>query len=1089
MMFQPVSSQVRFPQLEEGVLRFWKEHRIFEKTLDRPDAPLYSFYEGPPYANASPGIHHALARAFKDIILRFWSMRGYRVPRRAGWDTHGLPAEIEVEKQLGFTSKRQIEEYGVAEFNARCKENVLAYVDEWNRFTERLGYWLDLDDAYLTLTNEYIESCWWVLKQLWNNDLIYQGYKVTPHCPRCVTSLADHEVAQGYKDDTPDPSVWVRFRLSPEAREALYSLRPSLRDGDAPVAFLAWTTTPWTLPGNVALALAPDADYAVVETQGEQLILAANLLDASLTAPYHVLDYVTGAELRSLTYEPLFPFEPARAQALVPIDPRSFKVAGTPHLGQNRHRIVTADWVSLEEGTGIVHIAPAYGEIDLQVGLAEDLPVLHSVDLRGLVMAGLPGEGLFAKDADPLITADLRQRGLLCREATIVHTYPFCWRCDTPLLYYAKTSWYIRTTAVKDQLLQGNQRINWYPEHIQRGRFGNWLENNIDWAISRERYWGIPLPIWRCEGVDHHHACVGSIDELRRQPSVVLPDGAFDLHRPYADGVTFACADCGETMRRIPEIADVWFDSGAMPYAQWHYPFKNRDIFKAGFPADFICEAVDQTRGWFYTLHALSTLLHHANPEAVPEGLSYRNVLCLELVLDAKGEKMSKSKGNTVSPWEVMNAHGADALRWYLFTATPPWMPRRFSIDLVAEGLRRYLLTLWNTYVFFVTYARLQGFDPTIAPDPNRRSEMDRWVLARLHETVAKVTEALEAYNPTDAGRALLSLVEDVSNWYLRRSRRRFSRGEDEADRRSAFDTLYTVLRTVASLTAPFTPFVAEVMYQNLVRSVDASAPESVHLASWPTAQADLVDEALLEEMALVEHVVTMGRAARAKANVKVRQPLAQLLVKARTDAEGAVLRRLAPVILDELNVKDLALIADEAALVEYTVRLNMALVGPKYGTQTSDMVAVLASFLQARIAAQVRRGEAVELAGFHLLPEEFLLTSKPKAGFSLVSEGDLTVALTTEVTPELAEEGLAREIVHRLQNLRRDAALALDDRIIAYVQGDTAVQEVVLRHGETLRQETLANEVRLSTPPAGAVQDSANVDGHAIELGVLRVP
>ncbi|HLB12162.1 MAG TPA: isoleucine--tRNA ligase, partial [Dehalococcoidia bacterium] len=879
-VFKPVSSKVDFPAMEEEALRFWKQRDIFRKSLKvREGQPLFSFYEGPPTANGSPGIHHVLARVFKDVIPRYRTMKGFYVPRKGGWDTHGLPVEIEVEKELGFSGKPDIERYGVDRFNARCRESVFRYVKEWESLTDRIGFWIDLEHAYITYENYYIESGWWIIRRFWDQGLVYQDYKVTPHCPRCGTSLSSHEVALGYKDDTEDPSVYVRFRVQgqgsrvkgrgssgvaadvpvrpagsgsvvqgessgvgatlggrPDAAAALPTALAEICSAERPCYLLAWTTTPWTLTGNVALAVAPEEEYVVVDDEGGRLILARALTKQVLGHEPRVLATVKGSELAGLEYEPLYQFLP---------------------LDRPAHRVVAGDFVAMNEGTGIVHIAPAFGEVDLEIGRANAFPVLQTVDLRGnFVPEVTPWAGMWVKDADPLIIEDLRSRGLLYRSGRITHTYPFCWRCDTALLYYVKTSWYIKTTARKDRLLAANEQINWYPGHIKYGRFGDWLQNNVDWAISRERYWGTPLPIWKCEDCGQTH-CVGSIAELRElSGDPRLEDPVFDLHRPYVDDIGFPCKACGGGMRRLPEVLDCWFDSGAMPVAQWHYPFEDREAFQKTFPADFISEAVDQTRGWFYSLHALAVLLF--------DSPAYRNVICLGLVLDARGEKMSKSRGNVVDPWTVLKASGADALRWYLYTAGAAGNPRRFSGELVDEVVRRFLLTLWNTYSFFVIYANIDRWHPRRPTlDPRPSNDLDRWVLSELNVLVEEVTNDLENYNPTDAGRAVQDFLEGLSNWYVRRSRRRFWKSENDADKMAAYATLYHCLVTLAKLLAPFTPFLAEEMYQNLVRSVDPESPESVHLAGYPVADTSLVEQRLMEDTRLVMKVSSLGRAAR----------------------------------------------------------------------------------------------------------------------------------------------------------------------------------------------------------------------------------
>jgi len=1035
-MFRPVSSKVSFPQLEEGILRLWKERDIFHKSISqRPEDRLFIFYEGPPYANASPGIHHVLARVFKDVIVRYKTMRGYRVPRKAGWDTHGLPAELEVERELGFKSKADIENFGIEEFNRRCRQNVFAYLKEWEALTERIAFWLDLDQAYITCTNDYMESCWWAVKQLWDRGLVYQDYRVTPHCPRCGTSLSDHEVAQGYQENTPDPSVWIKFRLTPESEQKLSQKVP----GEAPTYFLAWTTTPWTLPGNTALAVDPNADYAVAEVAGreglERLILAANLVGLSLGDECKLVAKVEGRELAGLHYQPLYDPREWGLEALAfNLEGRLLPVARGKTV-EKAYAVISADFVSLSEGTGIVHMAPAFGGEDFEAGKVEGLLFVQPVDLRGQMTApATPFDGLFVKDADGPILDDLEERGLLLRRETIYHTYPFCWRCDMPLLYYAKPSWYIRTTAVKDRLVALNRQIDWYPGHIKEGRFGNWLENNIDWAASRERFWGTPLPIWRCQACGQHD-CVGSLAELREHAEDKTKAEALDdLHRPYVDEITLACRQCGGSMRRVVEVLDVWFDSGAMPYAQRHYPFENDDTFARSFPADFICEAVDQTRGWFYTLHALSTLLF--------DSVCFRNVICLELILDAKGEKMSKSKGNVVEPWAVINAHGADALRWYLFTATPPGTARRFSTELVGEGLRKFLLTLWNIYSFFLTYALIDRFDPG-GQAQGERSEMDRWVLSELNVLVDRASRHMDDYNPTDAGRAIQAFVDDLSNWYVRRSRRRFWKSEDDADKLAAHQTLYTCLVTVAKLLAPFAPFVAEEMYQNLVCSWFPEEPESVHLALWPQADSSLVDEQLMEDTRLVMRIASLGRNARSKAGIKVRQPLGKIGVLVRAVSEMDGLRGLASHVLDELNVKELA------------------------------------------VAVAARPDEG---AG-GLSAEELLEPGPPPSECVVAEEAGYHVALSTTITPELADEGLARDLVHRLQTMRKNAGFDIADYIVTYYQGSGEIVRIMEKHSGYVRQETLSRELVEGPPPATAHVEEQRIAGQAITLAVERRP
>ncbi|MFH1486514.1 MAG: isoleucine--tRNA ligase [Chloroflexota bacterium] len=1072
-MFRSVGSKVDFIKLEEAILAFWKEKRIFERSVEeRKGGPLFMLYEGPPTANASPGVHHVLARVFKDAMPRYKTMKGFRAPRKGGWDTHGLPVELEIERELGFSNKNQIEEYGIDRFNAKCKESVFRYVKEWETLTERIGFWLDMDDPYVTYENTYIETVWWLIKQFWDRGLIYQGYKVTPHCPRCGTSLSSHEVALGYRDDTKDPSVYIRFRIRDGSEQSRNGLMEELgwdrqqgRWAAERPSILAWTTTPWTLTANVALAVSPGEEYVLVETGdsrggSERLILARALIEAVLEGkPYTILKTFPGRALDGLSYDPLYSF-------VKPDKPAHF--------------ITTAGFVSMEDGTGIVHIAPAYGAEDMELSREIGLPVVHTVDLEGeFVSEVTPWAGRFVKDADEDIIKELDSRGLLVRRETIAHSYPFCWRCGTPLLYYAKSSWYVKTTALKERLIAGNEQINWYPGHIKHGRFGDWLENNVDWAFSRERYWGTPLPIWRCDGCGEFQ-CVGSLEELRRMPGVSgLVDG-IDLHRPFVDEVTFNCPRCSGTMRRLTEVMDCWFDSGAMPFAQWHYPFENQALPEDGrFPADFICEAVDQTRGWFYSLHAISTLLL--------DRPSFENVICLGHILDSKGEKMSKSKGNVVSPWTVLDAYGADPLRWYLFTACPPGNVRRFSPDMVGEMLRKFFLTLWNTYSFFVTYANIDKFDPFVSSASERTSELDRWIISELNQLVDEVTRLLDDYNPTDAGRRIEDFVDGLSNWYVRRSRRRFWKSENDADKLAAYYTLYECLVTLSKLLAPLAPFVAEEIYQNLVRSVDSDAPESVHLAFFPTVDAAKIDVDLTADTRLIMKVCSLGRAARSKAGVKVRQPLARLVVKVRTKVEREGLERLAHQVRDELNVKQVDTMSQEEELLDFVVKPNLPLLGPKYGRDMGAIAAALKGLDQREVASSAREGKTIIVAGHELLPEEILIEASAKPGFAVVSEAGYVVGVTTTVGQELADEGLARELVHRLQTMRRSAGFDIADHISIYYQGSPTVQRVMAEWCDYIKQETLSNHLFDEGPREGAYQEKLRIDDQDVTLAVVK--
>ena len=1047
MPFKPVSPQVNLPEVEERHLKFWREYDIFHKTEEtRRGKPEFVFYEGPPTANGKPGVHHVLARSFKDIFLRYRVMRGYHVIRRGGWDTHGLPVEIEVEKKLGFTSKRQIEAYGVAKFNELCRQSVFEYIQDWEKLTERIAFWVDLENAYVTYHNEYIESVWWILKRFWEQGLIYRGHKVVTYCPRCGTPLADHEVALGYKD-TEDPSVYVRLPLKDEPNTAL----------------LVWTTTPWTLPANVAVAAHPEVTYVKVKRAlpngGEEfLIVAQPLLEKVFRdEDVEIVAEFPGKALDGKRYQPLFTFVPPDKPA---------------------HFVVLADFVTTEDGTGLVHMAPAFGADDMEMARKYDLPVINTVKPDGTIVDAVrPWAGMFFKDADPLIIEDLQKRGLMFRAETYTHSYPFCWRCGTPLLYYARPTWYIRTTERKDRLVALNEKINWVPQHIKHGRFGNWLENNIDWALGRERYWGTPLPVWQCQECGHQHA-VGSVAELSEMAGRDLSD--LDLHRPYVDEVTLACPKCGGEMKRVPELIDVWFDSGAMQVAQWHYPFENQEIFKEQHPADYICEAVDQTRGWFYSLHAISTLLF--------DDVAFKNVVCLGLILDENGFKMSKSRGNIVDPWDVLNVHGADALRWYFYTAGPPGDSKRFSLNLVGGTVRRFSLTLWNVYAFFTTYASLDGWEPSAATEPVY-TELDRWLRSELHALTKTVTEAYEAYDALNATRPVEAFVERLSNWYLRRSRRRFWKSASDADKHAAYSTLYEALVTVAKLIAPAMPFMAEELYQNLVRPVTPDAPESVHLADWPACDETAIDETLNREMALVLKLVSLGHAARNKAGIKVRQPLQEAAFAVGRASEQDVVTRYADLLADELNVKRVRVLSGQGEAVSYRLKPLPKQLGQKYkGLFPKVRQAILA--LDAETAAQrLLAGEpvAVEVEGqtCEILPDEVEVIMEAHGGLTVASEGAYLAALNTEITPELRQEGLARDFVRWVQNARKEANLDLADRIRLTYQAPEEIAAAVEAFRDYIMGEVLAVEMAAATPPEGAFTTEAA--GGKVVLGIQK--
>ncbi|MBM52739.1 MAG: isoleucine--tRNA ligase [Acidobacteria bacterium] len=1043
-MFKPVSNRVSFPDLDANVLQQWKEKDVFRRTeSERPDAPLFMMYEGPPTANGSPGIHHVLARVFKDVICRYRTMKGYRVPRKGGWDTHGLPVELEVEKELGLKSKRDIEEYGIEEFNKKCRESVFRYVKEWETMTDRIGYWVDMEDPYVTLHNNYIETGWWMLKTLWDKDLLYQTMRGTPHCPRCVTSLSSHEVALGYRENTPDPSVFIKFKVDPAASTDKSDVLEKLGAGNTDVFLLAWTTTPWTLPGNTGLAVDENADYSIVELEGEggshRLVLAQALVSVNVTQEHKIVGTVKGSDLVGLGYTPLYhPQEfGSQVRRFVRRPGPGGMVTELEDTTEFAPTTISADFVSLDDGTGIVHIAPAFGDEDLGVGREKELAFVQPVDLQGIITGNYRFAGKFVKSADKEIMEDLTERSLLFHHDIYRHTYPFCWRCDTPLLYYAKSSWYIRTSALKDDLVGGNDIINWYPDYIKDGRFGEWLRNNVDWAISRERYWGTPIPIWRCEECNHM-ICVGGVDELRGMAGTngSLNADGLDLHRPYVDNIILDCKaeGCTGKMHRIPEVMDAWFDSGAMPFAQFHYPFENDSIDQDGrFPADYICEAVDQTRGWFYSLHALSTLL-----KGQP---AYKNVICLGLILDEKGRKMSKRVGNVVEPLSVLDEHGADALRWYLFTASHPGEPRRFSGKLVSETLRKVMLTLWNVYSFFIGYAEIDKFDPSQTPaDWKPENELDRWVLSELNTLIAQVDGYMDGYEPTNAGRRIQEFIDQLSNWYVRRSRRRFWRNEGDADKLSGYITLHTCLVTVAKLMAPLAPFVAEEMYLNLVCSVDPSAPDSIHLSDYPVADESLVDQPLMAATQLAMKVASMGRAARSKAGLKVRQPLANVLVKIRVSEEREYIDQVRPQVLEELNIKDIQVIEDDAPLVRQVL--------DEAGDQTETILSV--------------------------------------ENYSVSMEGGYMVAVDGDLSDALKEEGLAREVVHRIQGMRRSANFDVTDRIVTYYQGPSEFAGIMQgAFSDYIRNETLSNDLVDGAPSIESATESTKIEGMEITLAV----
>jgi len=1047
--FEPVDPKVSFPELERRVLGFWREADVFHRQLEqRRDGPEWVFYEGPPTANGRPAIHHTESRTFKDIYPRFKAMTGHLVPRKAGWDCHGLPVELEVEREIGTKSKRDIEAFGIAEFNRLCRESVQRYVGEFEAQTERLGFWIDTDDAYRTMDTEYIESVWWSLKQLHGRGLLVEADRIATYCPRCGTPLSDAEVAMGYAD-VEDPSVYVGFRLvdAPDPELAGASL-------------LGWTTTPWTLISNAGLAVAPDAPYVVVEHAGERLVIAEALKDAVVPDAPVEGGPLAGSTLVGARYEPLYP-----------------NVEGA-------HRVIAADLVSLEDGTGIVHMAPAFGAADLEVGRREGWAVFKPLDGEGRFTDEAPAfvRGRFFKDADPEIIDDLRARGLLLRAETITHAYPLCWRCDTPLIYFARTSWYIRTTAVKERLLAVNDEVDWHPEHIRTGRYGDWLSNNVDWALSRERYWGTPLPIWRCPNL--HDTAIGSLAELSERAGRDVT--GIDPHRPAIDEVAFACPECAERSTRLPEVIDTWYDSGAMPFAQWGYhPELGRglDRFDPKDPAaDFIAEAIDQTRGWFYTLMAEGVLLF--------DSTVYRAVVCLGLLVDGQGRKMSKSLGNTIDAFEVMDRQGADALRWYLLTGGSPWSPRRVSMEAFDEVVRGFLLPLWNVYSFFVTYANAGGFDPSAGQVPlEERPVLDRWIASRLAGTIEAAREELDRYDATGAGRRVHLFLDDLSNWYVRRTRRRFwdPNGTGGRDTTEAFLTLHDVLVTVSQLLAPFTPFVAEELWRNLAAGRDGR-PDSVHLSDYPNKRGADRDPNLDDAMASARAIVELGRRVRTESKVKVRQPLLEAVVHFPGDHEA--LRPILDLVGEELNVKRVVFAESTQQLGGWRAKPNFKTLGPRLGSVVKDVAAALARD-DGSLAAALAQGETVELVTpsgvIALGPADVDLTQETVEGWGVASDGGITVALELEITPELRLEGLARELVRVVQDARRAAGLEVSDRIVLDLTVAGPLEEALSAHGDVIGAETLAAEIVRDLGEAASYRQTVELDGDTVTVSLRK--
>ena len=1050
-MYQKVSGDMSFIDREKETLAFWQDNRIFEKSMShRCDCPTFTFYDGPPTANGKPHIGHILTRVIKDIIPRYKLMKGYNVLRKAGWDTHGLPVELEVEKMLGINGKPAIEAYGVEPFIKQCKDSVWTYKTEWEQMSDRVGFWADMEDPYVTYENDYIESEWWALRRMWDRDLLYQGHKVVPYCPRCGTSLSTHEVAQGYQD-IKETSVYVRFPVK----------------GEEDTYFAAWTTTPWTLPSNVALCINEKETYALVEAEeqvdGEtrtvRYYMAGALVSDVLGEDVRVVDKMPGAKLIGKQYEPLLPY----ATDLV-------KASGKQAF------FITADpYVTLSDGTGIVHIAPAFGEDDARIGRRHDLPFIQLVQEDGTMSEEVTDfAGVFCKDADAGLIKKLAATNRLIKKAPYEHSYPFCWRCDTPLIYYARNTWFVKMTALRDNLMKNNQMVNWIPENIRDGRFGKFLDNVLDWGISRERYWGTPLPIWTCE-CGHQHL-VGSIAELK-ELSDDCPDD-IELHKPYIDKVHIRCSECRGQMTRVEEVIDCWFDSGSMPFAQLHYPFENKEIFDAHFPADFISEAIDQTRGWFYTLMAISTVLFDQPP--------YKNVIVLGLVQDKDGQKMSKHKGNVVDPWEVLNKQGADAVRWYFYANSNPWLPSRFSDSAVSEYQRKFMNTLWNTYAFYIMYANIDQFDPTGETlDQASLSELDRWVLSRLNSLVKKTDQQLDRYDITGAARGIQDFTDDLSNWYVRRSRERFWQPGMEQDKKNAYLTLFTVLETLSRLIAPFVPFMAEAMYSNLVRTHQPDAPESVHLCDYPQADEALIDPELEKNMDDVLRLVVLGRAARNTAAIKNRQPLQTMYVISPRQLPEAY----QALILDELNVKQLTWQDDQAALQDYRFKPQLRTLGRRFGSKIPVLQQALAALDGRAAMAELKASQAIAIKlddeTVSLGEEDLLIETIQAEGLATESERDYTVALDTHLTPELIEEGFVREIISKVQTMRKESGFDVIDRIILRHSGNSKIAQVITDHAAEIGEEVLADSIESGSGPNSR---EWNLNGETCVLSVEKL-
>ncbi|MEX1274460.1 MAG: isoleucine--tRNA ligase [Bacteroidota bacterium] len=1042
MPFKQITDKINYHELETEVLKFWDDQQIFTQSISaREGAPSFTFYEGPPTANGKPGIHHVMARMLKDLICRYKTMQGYQVRRKAGWDTHGLPVEIEVEKMLGFKHKDEIVEYGVAKFNEECRKSVWKYKTEWEELTRTMGYWVDLDHPYITFENNYIESIWWALKRYFDKEMIYKGYKIQPYCPRCETPLSSHEVSLGYKD-VKDPSVYVKLKVK----------------GEENTYFLVWTTTPWTLISNVALAVHPDVDYVKVEHKGQNLVLAEARLSV-LGDEYTVLEKCKGAALVGKEYDRLFSYHQVKEKGWY---------------------VVAADFVTTADGSGIVHMAPAYGEDDYQAGRKYGLPTIHPVNKSGEFGAEVTDfAGKFVKDADPEIVANLKQRGILYKKEQYLHSYPHCWRCSAPLLYYARESWYIRTTAYAQQMIDLNKTINWIPKEVGTGRFGNWLEENKDWALSRDRFWGTPLPIWICEKCGKQK-CVGSIAELKDGKNVPEP---LDLHKPFVDDVTFTCG-CGGVMKRTPELIDVWFDSGAMPFAQWHYPFENKEIFDRSYPADYISEGIDQTRGWFYTLHSIGTFLF--------DKPAYKNVLVNELILDKQGQKMSKTKGNSVDPFMLIKKYGADATRWYLVANSPVWRPTLFDEEGVAEVQRKFFSTLVNTYAFFALYANIDGFQYKEEQIPvSGRAEIDRWILSELNTLIGNYTRWMDEYDVTRASRAVSDFtIDQLSNWYVRRNRRRFWKSEQGRDKTAAYQTLYECLVAVSKLMAPFAPFLADEFYRSLNSVAKREGAGSVHLAEFPKMEEGVIDAELELRMERAIKIVGLVRAMRMKSNLKVRQPLQKIILPVGNEKDRAAIKRMEEVIMEEINVKQIEYVTDDSGIVKKKAKPNFRSLGQKFGKGVQPVAARIREMTGKEIGELERDGSLnlpVNGAEYAITREDIEILHEDLKGWMVESDGPVTVALDTELTEELVEEGLAREFVSRVQNIRKDSGLEVMDRIRIYVQSSERMAKALERMSGYVKQETLAVELS-STPPPTLPLAQEEINDEHVTIAIVKV-